>query len=56
MTVLEMLKSGNFNSMEQRWQPDGSVILTLQKRGDEQIYKAHVKDLYGENEEVIEDA
>lgn len=48
------LYSGDFNSMSQEWQPDGSVIITLSKEGEKKAYKFKVTDLYGENEEVTE--
>ena len=39
--------------MSQEWQPDDTVIITLSKRGEGKVYKFQVKDLYGENEEVL---
>lgn len=48
------LKAGDFNSMSQEWQPDGSVIITLSRRGENRTYKFRVKDLYGPHEEVLE--
>ena len=53
MLTLEKLKKGKFNTMSQEWQPDGSVIITLSKRGEGKVYKFKVKDLYGKNEEVL---
>lgn len=53
MRGIEKLKSGDFNTMSQEWQPDGSVIITLSKRGESKIYRFRVKDLYGEHEEVL---
>lgn len=47
------LKAGEFNNMSQEQQDDGSVIVTLVKRGESKVYKFRVKDLYGENEEVL---
>jgi len=52
MKVIERLKKGNFNDMNQEEQPDGSVIVTLVKRGDPHVYKMKVKNLYGKDEEV----
>ncbi|GAI79228.1 unnamed protein product, partial [marine sediment metagenome] len=43
-----------FNDMNQEWQPDGSVIITLSKRGENRAYRFRVRDLYGEHEEVLE--
>lgn len=40
--------------MSQDWQADGSVIITLSKRGDPTIYKLHVKELWGEAEEMLD--
>ena len=54
MEGLEKLKLGDFNDMSQEQQPDGSVLVTLTKRGDPHVYRFRVKDLYGENEEVLE--
>ena len=48
------LYTGDFNDMNQEWQPDGSVIITLSRRGEDKSYRFRVKDLYGENEEVLE--
>ncbi len=55
MNGIEKLRAGNFNVMNQDWQPDGSVIVTLRKRGEGKVYRFRVKDLYGENEEVLEE-
>ena len=54
MSGLEKLKSGDFNDMSQEWQPDGSVIITLSKRGEDKVYKFRVKDLYGKNEKEVD--
>ena len=51
---LEKLKSGDFNDMCQEWQPDGSVIITLSRRGENKTYRFRVKNLYKENEKVLE--
>lgn len=53
MVVLERLKSGNFNIISQKEETDGSLTITLTKRGDNHIYRMKVKNLYGENEEVL---
>ena len=55
MSGIEKLKSGDFNDMSQDRQPDGSVIITLVRRGEGKTYRFRVKDLYGENEEVLEE-
>ena len=51
---LRKLYTGDFNDMQQEGQPDGSVIITLSKRGEHKAYRFKVKDLYGEHEEVLE--
>lgn len=55
MKGIDKLYTGDFNSMSQEWQPDSSVIITLLKRGEDELYSLHVKDLYGENEKVLKD-
>lgn len=54
MEGLEKLYCGDFNSMKQERQPDGSIIVTLSKRGEDKVYRFRVKDLYGEHEEASE--
>lgn len=54
MEGLNKLYSGDFNTMDQEWQPDGSVIITLSKVGEGKTYRFRVKDLYGKDEEVLE--
>ncbi len=51
---LEKLYNGDFNNMLQEIQPDGSVIVTLSKRGEKDSYRFRVMDLYGENEQLLE--
>jgi len=53
MKGIEKLYKGDFNYMEQEWQPDSTVIITLAKRGEGKVYVLHVYDLYGKNEEVL---
>ena len=53
MKAIEMLKAGDFNHMSQERQADGSVLVTLSKRGDPKIYRFRVKDLYLPTEEVL---
>ena len=55
MTGIDKLKTGDFNDMNQDWQDDGSVIITLSKRGEGKTYRFRVKDLYGKHEEVLEE-
>jgi len=54
MEGLRKLYAGDFNDMSQERQPDGTVIITLSKRGEHKTYRFRVKDLYGPNEEVLE--
>jgi len=51
---LAKLYSGDFNHCSSCQQPDGSVIITLSKRGEDKTYRLKVKGLYEENEEVLE--
>jgi len=53
--VREMLAKGEFNHMSQVTQPDGSVLVTLTKRGDPHVYRMWVKDLYQPTEKVIKE-
>lgn len=54
MNGLEKLHKGAFNDMSQERQPDGSVIITLSKRGEDKVYRFRVKDLYGPNEQEVD--
>ena len=54
MEGLDKLKSGDFNDMNQEWQEDGSVIITLSKRGEEQVYKFRVRNLYQPDEQEVD--
>lgn len=53
MEGLEKLKSGDFNGLSQEEQPDGSVLVTLSKRGENKLYRFRVQHLYQPNEEVL---
>ena len=55
MKVREMLALGAFNHMSQEALADGSVLVTLTKRGDRHVYKMWVKDLYRPTERVIKE-
>ena len=50
---LDALKNGGFNVMNQERQPDGSMVIRLLSHKDNKLYRFQVKDLYGENEEVL---
>lgn len=47
------LYSGDYNYMNQEWQPDGSVIVTITGGRSGQVHLLHVRDLWGQNEEVL---
>ena len=51
---LDKLYAGDFNGINQQELPDGSVVITLSKRGEDKRYRFRVKNLYGEKEEVLE--
>lgn len=51
---LKKLYTSDFNVMEQIEQADGSVVITLIKRGEDKCYRFRVKNLYGEHEEVLD--
>jgi len=51
---LKRLYSGDFNTMHQEVLLDGTIKVTLTKKGDKKAYRFQVKGLYTENEEVIE--
>ena len=50
---LDKLYIGDFNTMNQDGQPDGSIVITLVKRGEGKVYRLCVKDLYGPTEKVL---
>jgi hypothetical protein len=54
MKPLKRLHKGDFNNLNQEWQPDGSVIITLSKRGDKEVARFRVKNLYQDNEEEVD--
>ena len=54
MKGLQALKKGEFNTMNQEWQPDGSVIVTLVDNKTGKVYKFRVIDLYGPNEQEVD--
>jgi hypothetical protein len=51
---LKKLKEGDFNYMGQEQQPDGSVIITLSKQGEDKVYKFRVRNLYQPDEEELD--
>jgi hypothetical protein len=52
---LRKLYTGQFNTMSQEHLADGTVTITLSSRGEDKVYRLRVKNLYQENEEVLED-
>jgi len=55
MKGISKLYTGDFNSMHVETLPDGSQRITLTKDGENKIYRFRVKNLYQEDEEVLED-
>jgi len=55
MIAKDLLAKGDFSFMSQEQQPDGSVLITLTKRGDPRIYRLWIKDLYQPTEVVIKE-
>lgn len=54
MNNLERLHKGKFNNMQQAWQPDGSVKITLVDRKANKSYKFRVKNLYQPDEQEVD--
>jgi hypothetical protein len=52
-SAMGMLKAGDFNYMSQERQSDDSVVVTVIKRGDKKVYRAKVKNLNTDKQEVI---
>lgn len=55
MIVRKMLADGAFNTMYQISLPDGSVDVTLTRRGDPNVYRMIVCNLYQPDERVIKE-
>ena len=51
--VQRRLYSGDYNYLDQDWQPDGTVIVTVSGGRSGQLHRAHIRDLWGKDEEVI---
>lgn len=47
------LYSGDYNYMSQEWLADGSVTVTISGGRRNQTHRLHVKNLWGEQEEVL---
>jgi hypothetical protein len=52
---LKKMRAGDFNYQGFEWQGDGSVVITLTSRHYPEVYRLRVRDLYGPNEEVIDE-
>jgi len=55
MTGREKLAKGDFNDMSQTQLPDGSVEITLSKRGERERWRLVVRRLYQPDEQVLSD-
>lgn len=55
MNGIGKLKAGDFNNRIDEVQADGFIIISLSKRGEGKSYRFKVRDLYGPNEEVLEE-
>jgi hypothetical protein len=55
MEGISKLYLGDFNSMHVENLPDGSQVITLTKDGEDKTYRFRVKNLYQEDEELLED-
>ena len=51
----DMLEAGDFSYMDQENLDDGTLRVTLTKRGDPVTYRFRVRNLYKPTEEVIEE-
>jgi len=53
MKGIEKLKSGDFHVMTQKEMPDGSILVTLSKREENETHEFVVKNLYKKNEKIL---
>lgn len=51
---LAKFKAGDFNVLNVKEQPDGSVIIILSKRSEDKVYRFRVRNLYQPDEEVLD--
>lgn len=49
----QRLYSGDYNTVWQEWQDDGSVIITMSRQGERTATSMHVDEPYSEREEVL---
>jgi len=47
------LYSGDYNYLSQKWQPDGTVAVQISGGKSGQVHIMHVRDLWGEHEQVL---
>jgi len=47
------LYSGDYNYMSQAHQPDGTVVVQISGGKSGQVHMMHIRDLWGEHEEVL---
>jgi len=47
------LYSGDYNYMQQAWQPDGSIVIRLSGGKSGRTHLFHVRNLWKEDEEVL---
>ncbi|GAH96280.1 unnamed protein product [marine sediment metagenome] len=55
MKGIDMLRSGDWNSMEVEIQADGTQIVKLTKDGENKGYRLKMRNMCMKNEEVLED-
>lgn len=55
MSGIQKFKAGNFNTVEQTQNVDGSVTITISSRKYPEIHKITVIDLYKPTEQVLSD-
>lgn len=54
MIGLDMLRKGDFNTMEQREISPGVTEIRMHKRGQADVTTIKVRDLYGPKEKLLE--
>lgn len=53
--ALQRLKDGDHNAVNQDHHPDGTVTITLSRHGEPEPARFRVRDLYGPNEETVDE-
>ena len=54
MNNLQRFRQGKYNQAQQKWLPDGSVIITLIDDKAGKVYKFRVKDIKTPNEQEVD--